>query len=141
MTDIVNGLVSGLPEQACRALVERAEGIPLYALEMVRGLIDRDAVIPREGRYVVAPDADLMTLDAPPSLQALIAARLDALTPAERQLVQDATVHGLAFSRDGIEHISDITDLDAVLDELVTKEIFEVHTDRFSPERGQYRFV
>ncbi|MEY2424130.1 MAG: hypothetical protein QOI95_4197 [Acidimicrobiaceae bacterium] len=145
MAEIVNGLVQGLPEQACRALVERSEGIPLYALEMVRGLIDRDAVIPREGRYVLAPDADqrvdLSTLDAPPSLQALIAARLDALTPAEREVVQDATVHGLAFSRDALEAVTSVGNLDAVLEELVRKEILLLHTDRFSPERGQYRFV
>ena len=145
MVEIVNGLVHGLPEQAARTLVERSEGIPLYTLEMVRGLIDRDAVIPQEGRYVLAPDADqlvdLTTLDAPPSLQALIAARLDALAPGERQLVQDASVHGLAFSRDGIELVSDVADLQAVLDELVRKEIFELHTDRFSSDRGQYRFV
>ena len=145
MKEIVNGLVQGLPEQACRTLVERSEGVPLYALEMVRGLIDRDAVIPSEGHYVLAPDADgrvdLGTLDAPPSLQALIGARLDTLTPAERQLVQDATVHGLAFSRDGIEATSRVADLDAVLAGLVRKEILEVDTDRFSGERGQYRFV
>ena len=145
MGEIVDGLVEGLPEAARAALVERSEGIPVYALEMVRALIDRDAVIPRDGRYVVAPDAeehvDLATLDAPPSLQALIAARLDALTPDERRLVQEATAHGFAFSRDGIEATSTVADLDAVLRELVRKEIFELHTDRFSAEHGQYRFV
>ncbi|MEY2424131.1 MAG: hypothetical protein QOI95_4198 [Acidimicrobiaceae bacterium] len=145
MVEIVNALVQGLPEQACRALVERSEGIPLYALEMVRGLIDRDVVIPREGRYVLAPDADqrvdLSALDAPPSLQALIAARLDALAPAERQVVQDATAHGLAFSRDALEAVTAVANLDEVLEELVRKEILEVHSDRFSAERGQYRFV
>jgi tetratricopeptide (TPR) repeat protein len=112
---------------------------------MVRGLIDRDAVIPREGHYVLAPDADqrvdLSTLDAPPSLQALIAARLDALTAAERQVVHDATAHGLAFSREALEAVSSVEDLDEVLEELVRKEILEVHSDRFSAERGQYRFV
>ena len=145
MGEIVDGLVEGLPDAARSALVERSEGIPVYTLEMVRALIDRDVVIPLEGRYVVAPDAeqrvDLATLDAPPSLQALIAARLDALTPDERQLVQEATAHGLAFSRDGIEATSTVADLDAVLGELVRKEIFELHTDRFSAEHGQYRFV
>jgi tetratricopeptide (TPR) repeat protein len=145
MVEIVNGLVDGLPEHVARTLVQQSEGIPLYALEMVRGLIDRDVVIPHEGRYVIAPDVeqglDLSALDAPPSLQALIGARLDALAPAERQLVQDASVHGLAFSRDGIGFVSDVADLQAVLDELVRKEIFELHSDRFSTERGQYRFL
>ena len=145
MGEIVDGLVDGLPAASRATLVARAEGIPLYALETVRSLIDRDAVIPKDGRYVLADDAesrvDLATLDAPASLQALIAARLDALAPAERQAVQDATVHGLAFSRDGLAAVSAVQDLDAVLAELVRKEILALHEDRFSPERGQYRFV
>jgi class 3 adenylate cyclase/tetratricopeptide (TPR) repeat protein len=145
MGELVDGLVEGLPDAARDALVERSGGIPVYALEMVRALIDRDAVIPSGGRYVVAPDAeqraDLAALDAPPSLQALIAARLDALAADERRLVQEATAHGFAFSRDGIEATSTVNDLDAVLGELVRKEIFELHTDRFSAEHGQYRFV
>ena len=38
-------------------LVERAEGIPLFAVETVRSLIDRDLVVPRGGQYVLAdPD-------------------------------------------------------------------------------------
>ncbi len=64
--------------------MERAEGIPLFAVETVRSLIDRDLVVPRGGQYVLAdPDAlDLDAVGAPASLQALIAARLDTLTGA-----------------------------------------------------------
>jgi hypothetical protein len=37
------------------SLVRRAEGVPLFAVETVRALIDRDMVIAREGQYVPAP--------------------------------------------------------------------------------------
>jgi class 3 adenylate cyclase len=145
MGEIVDGLVDGLPEGARAALVASAEGIPLYALEMVRMLVDRAAVVADGGRYVLAPDADqridLTTLDAPPSLHALIAARLDRLSTDQRLLVQDASVHGMAFSRGGLEAVTEVADLAHTLDELVRKEILELHTDRFSSERGQYRFV
>ena len=121
-------------------------GIPLYALETVRALIDRDAVVPRDGRYVLADDAadrvDLETLSAPPSLLALIAARLDALTgrrAPRRAGRHRARPHVLARRARRASPTS--TALDEVLDELVRKEIFAVHVDRFSPERGQYRFV
>ena len=53
----------------------RAEGVPLFAVETVRSLIDRDLVCPRGGQYVLA-DAAASTSDAvgaPASLQALIA--------------------------------------------------------------------
>lgn len=106
MGQVVDGLVDGLPATARATLVARADGIPLYAVETVRALIDRDAVVPLEGRYVLAPDAvervDLTTLGAPASLHVLSAARLDALTPAERRVVHDAAVHGMAFARDGL---------------------------------------
>jgi predicted NAD/FAD-binding protein len=41
------------------SLVRRAEGVPLFAVETVRALIDRDMVIAREGQYVPAPGATL----------------------------------------------------------------------------------
>ena len=146
MTALVDGLVDGLPESARAALVTRAEGVPLYAVETVRSLIDRDAVVPLEGRYVFVDRAgervDLSTLAAPASLQTLIAARLDALSPAERRAVQDASVLGLSFSREALIALSgpDV-DIDVLLDSLVRKEILEVQNDPRSPERGQYRFL
>src|SRR3954452_5203816 len=57
MSDLVDGLVDGLPADTRAQLVARADGVPLYAVETVRALIDRDAVVPREGRYVLADDA------------------------------------------------------------------------------------
>ena len=145
MGNLVDGLVDGLPPAARDALTARAEGIPLYAVETVRALIDRDAVIPRNGRYVLADDAaakvDLTQFGAPTSLQALIAARLDALSPDERRAVGDASVHGMTFTREALAATSPVEDLDAVLVSLVRKEIVVLHADPLSPERGQYRFV
>ncbi len=40
MADMVRGTVPGIPEQATDAIVERAEGVPLYAVETIRMLID-----------------------------------------------------------------------------------------------------
>ena len=107
MGRLLDGLVEGLPAATRSALIERAEGVPLFAVETIRALIDRDAVIPRGGRYVPADgvEVDLDAIGAPASLQALIAARLDALSPAERRVVTDASVLGTAFSRDGVAHL------------------------------------
>jgi class 3 adenylate cyclase/tetratricopeptide (TPR) repeat protein len=147
MESLVDGLVAGLPDSARQVLIERAEGIPLYAVETVRALIDQDAVVPRQGRYVLADDAasrvDLGSLGAPASLQALISSRLDALDPAERSLVQDAAVLGLSFTEGALAALGATTPdtLQSVLVPLVRKEIIELQTDHRSPERGQYRFV
>ena len=62
--------------------------------------------MPRDGRYTVdaaaASRIDLDALGPPASLQALLAARLDALSDAERRTVQDASVLGLTFTVEGI---------------------------------------
>ena len=143
MARLVDGLVAGLPDDVRAALVQRSEGVPLYAVETVRALIDRDAVVPREGRYVLADQGfDVSSLGAPASLHALIAARLDALPPEERRAVQDASVLGQAFTAEGLVALSDgPIDADAVLDSLVRKEILHVEADPRSPERGQYQWV
>ncbi|MDT7570474.1 MAG: hypothetical protein QOE05_648, partial [Actinomycetota bacterium] len=145
MGQLVDGLVDGLPPAARDVLIERAEGIPLYAVETVRALIDRDAVIPQDGRYVVADqatdDVGLQNLGAPTSLQALIAARLDALSPDERRVDADDSVHGMTFSLRALVATSPVADLDLVLASLTRKEIVMVHSDPLSPERGQFRFV
>ena len=149
MAQIVDGLVDGLPETLRDALVKRAEGIPLFAVETVRGLIDRDAVVPREGRYVVDPEAaaaiDVADASLPTSLHTLIASRLDGLPVEERRIVQDAAVLGQSFTRDGLaallQAVGDVADTDVALAALVRKEIFAVESDARSPEHGQYRFV
>ena len=52
---LLGGLVTGLPEHALRAIVERAEGVPLYAVETLRMLIDRGVLTPTEdGRPIHA---------------------------------------------------------------------------------------
>ncbi len=144
MSILVDGLVKGLTPEARDMLVARAEGIPLFAVETVRALIDRDAVLPRDGRYVAADgvDASLDSLGAPASLQALVAARLDALTPMERRVVADASVLGHSFTRDGLVAIdADLESIDDALGSLQRREIFGVVQDRRSAERGQFTFV
>jgi class 3 adenylate cyclase/tetratricopeptide (TPR) repeat protein len=144
MAALLDGLVDGLEPQTRAALVQRAEGIPLYAVETVRALIDRDLVVPREGRYVAEPgvDAGLDAIGAPASLQALVAARLDALSTAEKQAVTAASVLGASFHSDGLAALGvDAATIDDVLASLQRKEILTLSTDRFSAERGQLKFV
>jgi hypothetical protein len=146
MQQLLDGLVGNLPVSLRDELVRRADGIPLYAVETVRSLIDRDVVVPAGGRYVVDPAAagafDLAQLSPPASLHALLAARLDSLTPDERRVVQDGSVLGLTFTRGGLEALTTTgADLDEVLGSLRRKEILSVDTDPRSPERGQFRFV
>jgi class 3 adenylate cyclase/tetratricopeptide (TPR) repeat protein len=144
MARLVDGLVAGLSPDARTALVSRAEGVPLFAVETVRALIDRDVVVPRDGRYVSSDSAtlDLDAIGAPASLQALVAARVDALSADERHVVADASVLGAVFSREGLLALgNDPVRLDPCLESLQRKEILAVQQDRFAADRGQFRFV
>ncbi|MGH3471987.1 MAG: ATP-binding protein [Nocardioidaceae bacterium] len=144
MGELVDGLVDHLPVTVRAGLVQRADGIPLFAVETVRALIDRELVQPSGGRYVVAPDrdVDLSEIGAPASLHALVAARLDALGADERRVLTDASVLGESFTREGIGILSaDVDSLFDVLASLQRKELIATDTDRFSAERGQLKFV
>ena len=106
------GLVPGLPETAVRAIVDRAEGIPLYAVETVRMLV-AEGRLADAGDGTYAPTGDLSTLAIPETLTALIAARLDSLEPADRSLVLDAAVLGQSFTPAGLAAVSGIDRDDA----------------------------
>ena len=71
-----------LDVDAQRAVLQRAEGNPLYAEEYARLLAEHDA--PGD-------------LPLPETVQGLIAARIDALAPAEKAFLQDASVVGKVF--------------------------------------------
>jgi class 3 adenylate cyclase/predicted ATPase len=142
MRSLLAGLVPGLPEAAVRAIVERAEGIPLYAVETVRMLV-AEGRLGEAGDGTYVPTGDLTTLAVPETLTALITARLDGLDPADRNLVLDAAVLGQSFTTSALAVVSGIDDLalEPRLRALVRRELFAHLTDPRSPERGQYAFV
>jgi tetratricopeptide (TPR) repeat protein len=141
MRALLAGLVPGLPRSLERRIAERAAGIPLFAVETVRMLMDDGRLVVDDGRVRVAGDLDRLTV--PDTLRALIGARLDALEPADRALLQDASVLGQSFPIEGLEAISGVTSdrLAPRLRTLVRRELLEELTDPGSPERGQYAFV
>ncbi len=51
MDAMLEGLVPGMPAAAKSAIAEQAQGIPLYAIETVRMLVDRGVVQPVGGSY------------------------------------------------------------------------------------------
>ncbi len=141
MRELLAGLVPGLPDQTVRAIVARADGIPLYAVETVRMLLSEGRLELRDGVYV--PVGDLTSLAVPETLTALIAARLDALDPVDRTLAQDAAVLGQSFTIAGLAAVSgkDPGVLEPHLGTLVRRELLTLESDPRSPERGQYAFV
>jgi len=141
MQSLLTGLVPGLPPELTEQILARAEGVPLYAVETVRMLLDRGLLV-QDGPYY-RPVGPIDALDVPETLHGLIAARLDGLRPEERRLVQDASVLGKTFTRAALAALSGLPerDLDPLLASLVAKEVLSVQADPRSPERGQYGFL
>ena len=129
MDELLAGLVPDLPDELRARIRERAEGVPLYAMETVRMLIDRGG--------------DTESLEIPETLHALIAARLDDLGPAERRVIEDASVLGKSFTKTGLAALTgmDEGELDPILATLVRKDLLTLQADPRSPERGNYNFL
>jgi class 3 adenylate cyclase/tetratricopeptide (TPR) repeat protein len=141
MRELLAGLVPGLPASAVRAIVDRAGGIPLYAVETVRMLLADGRLALEDGTY--RPVGDLTSLAVPETLTALIASRLDGLALEDRALIADAAVLGQSFTLAGLSAVSGIAgdDLEPRLRGLVRRELLALEADPRSPERGQYAFV
>ena len=91
--ELLRALLGGeAPPDATRsALAAYAEGNPLFAHEYVRMLIDQGRLVQTPGGWRFDQPSKVTT---PQSLIAIIAARLDTLSPEEQAIVQDAAVVG-----------------------------------------------
>ncbi len=141
MTELLDGFVPGLPEELREQILARAEGVPLYAVETVRMLLDRGLLV-QEGS-IYRPTGEIPSLEVPETLHGLVASRLDGLPAEERRLLQDGAVLGKTFTRQGLAAVGGLeeAELDPLLSSLARKEILGVQADPTSPEHGQYGFL
>ena len=103
---LIDALVPGgaLPAAARARIAEAAEGNPLYVEEFVGMLIDDGALVADHDGWSAPRDLD--SLAVPPTIQALLAARLDRLAPAERAVAERASVVGRVFDQPSVVALS-----------------------------------
>ena len=150
-------LLEALADEACGTLIENlldptvpaavkerisraAEGNPLFVEELVAMLVDEGALRREQERWVTT--TDLSSLAVPPTIQALLDARLDRLPPRERSVLERAAVAGRIFSRSAVRVLSPPEDhpfLDDHLADLVRKQQIRPHQTEFGRE-NTYRF-
>jgi tetratricopeptide (TPR) repeat protein len=75
-----------------RLLIERTEGNPLFLEESVRSLVETEVLVGERGAYRLGKDP--IGIQVPATVQAILAARIDRLPPADKQLLQTASVVG-----------------------------------------------
>jgi len=117
-----------------------AEGNPLFVEEMLAMLIDDGELTREDGRWVST--TDLSNVSVPPTITALLAARLDQLSVGERSLIERASVVGKEFFRGAVRALTPETERPTVDDNLmalVRKEL--VRPDRSTlPGEDAFRF-
>jgi class 3 adenylate cyclase/tetratricopeptide (TPR) repeat protein len=141
MAELLAGLVPGLPEDTVSAIVARAEGVPLYAVETVRMLLDQGQLVADGDSYTLS--GPIERLAVPETLHSLVAARIDSNEPEDRALLADGAVLGQSFTVVALAGMTGRPEdaLQPRLDRLVRRELLIRDDDPRSPERGQYRFV
>ena len=75
-----------------RLLIARTEGNPFFLEESVRTLVETGVLVGERGAYHLAQA--LPTIQVPATVQAVLAARIDRLPPADKRLLQTAAVIG-----------------------------------------------
>jgi tetratricopeptide (TPR) repeat protein len=130
---------AGLPDSFVKRVVTAAEGNPLYVEQMLQMLIDSGAVKQQDDRWVTAQTDGEIAI--PPTIQALLEARLDKLERGERAAAEPAAVIGMEFQRPALQAIAPAAVKDVLDDKL--QALFRKHFIR--PSTGsegdaRYRF-
>jgi class 3 adenylate cyclase len=141
MRELLAGRARGIPAAALRHILQRAGGVPLYAVELTRMLIDRGQLLPIEGAYRLA--GPLADADVPDSLLGLLAARIDALPTPERSVLRAAAMLGRRFSPEALGAVTGIgaAELQRRIASLVDREMLAYDDELRSPVSGQVAFV
>jgi class 3 adenylate cyclase/tetratricopeptide (TPR) repeat protein len=93
-----------LPVVAKARIAEAAEGNPLFVEQVLSMLIDDGLLARSNGHWV--PTADLTTIPIPPTIHALLGARLDRLDDPERQVIERASVVGKVFYQGAVSELA-----------------------------------
>ena len=131
--ELLRALAPSLPPEVAARVRQRAEGVPLYAVEIARMMAER-----------LADRGEAVSVrDIPESLHALLSARIDALPDRERSVLLMAAVLGRRFRPEVLAVLAslDRRALGDVLGTLVRREFLALDDNATSPGRGQLSFV
>jgi predicted ATPase/class 3 adenylate cyclase len=130
-----------LAEDVRERIVHAAEGNPLFVEQMLAMLIDDGLVRSVDGHWVAT--GDRLEVAVPPTIAALLSARLDRLDSGEREVIARASVVGKVFYRGAVLELSSESmgeRVDGLLQALVRKDL--IRPDRSTlPGENAFRFL
>jgi class 3 adenylate cyclase/tetratricopeptide (TPR) repeat protein len=123
---LITNLLHGetLEAEARIRIAEATEHNPLFIEEFVATLVEEGVISPVNGSWVAV--TDVADLPMPPTSQALLAARVDALRPRERLILERASVIGKLFHLGALAELlprSALDDLDDTMAALMRKDV------------------
>jgi class 3 adenylate cyclase/tetratricopeptide (TPR) repeat protein len=131
---------AGVEERARAHIAEMSEGNPLFIEEIVRMLLDRETLRMEDGRWIATHN--LAELQVPPTISALLGARLERLDEGERAVAQRASVVGKSFYWGAVAALTpeeEREDVGRQLQSLTRKELITPDESPFSGEDA-FRF-
>ena len=125
-SELIDNLSSAIDAHTRRRVIEASEGNPLFVEEMV----------------ALGSDQADGSIEVPPTIQALLAARIDRLTDQERWTVECASVEGKVFHQGSVAELLPepfAATLPMTLASLVRKELIRPDRALFAGQRA-FRF-
>jgi class 3 adenylate cyclase/tetratricopeptide (TPR) repeat protein len=93
-----------------RLLIERTEGNPFFLEESVRTLVETGVLVGDRGAHRLTKA--IQSIQVPATVQAILAARIDRLTPQEKRLLQTAAVIGKDMSHAVLKAVVELPEED-----------------------------
>jgi predicted ATPase/class 3 adenylate cyclase len=138
--ELVGNLVDALDPDAAERIAAACEGHPLFAEELLAMLVEDGLLEEREGRWALADVHGALPL--PPTIQALLGARIDRLPDDERTLLTHVSVEGSLFHRESMRELAPPAlrpVIDRSLSELVRRDLIRPERAAFGDDEA-FRF-
>jgi class 3 adenylate cyclase/tetratricopeptide (TPR) repeat protein len=128
---------SGLEGEGLSRITEASRGNPLFVEQIVSMWVDEGSLRRENGRWL--PAGDIATFAIPPTISALLSARLDRLVQEERTVIAGASVIGQLFYRGAVEELCPFglaPEVAARLQELTSKQFIRPDLSSFDTEQA-----
>jgi class 3 adenylate cyclase/tetratricopeptide (TPR) repeat protein len=137
---LIGGLlgIAHPPTELVDDICPRADGNPLYVEEFLRTMIETARIARVEGQWLVT--RGLPQMSAPPTLQGLMAARIDRVPPALKRALQQASVVGKRFSVGALAALAGSPVADDVLSDGVRRGLVQEIEERGLDGGRSYQF-
>ncbi len=138
---------NAFPDEFARMIHERTEGNPLFVVDLLRYLQERQAIVLRDGQWVLTGSLAETITGLPESVRSMVQRKMEQLGEDERKLLMAASIQGTDFDAAVVAETldADAADIEEALEKLERKSGFvKLAAEHEYPNRSltlRYRFV